>query len=190
VEHAAKIGTYGQMRGFTGVTHQDLEVLPGGFSLNDEGMKAEDLAAIDEVLERFYNCLLFDMGTDLRGELASTILERCDAVVLVTNTRKRSIDLAAQTIDYLRTQGHERLLERMVVAITVERPKPAIDPEEIRAGFSRQLRPVHIIPFDPHLAEDGVIDVRLLAPKTALAFEEIAASVTEGFSASHIRWEA
>jgi MinD-like ATPase involved in chromosome partitioning or flagellar assembly len=47
--------------------------------------------------------------------------------------------------------------------------------------FGSTGRPVHHIPFDPHLAEGGAVDLRLCAEETVLAFEQLASRLANHF---------
>lgn len=189
VFHADKVNTYGEMRSCTAVNDANLEVLRGGFALTEAGFGAADFPVVDGVLRKFYNVIFADCGTALREPLAREILAAAQGAVIVTNTTREGVEGAASTIDWLRANGYEELLAKSSIAVTINTPgKPYLDVGAIVEGFSRQQRPVHVIPWDPHIAEGGVIDLRLLKAKTLAAYESLAASVAKEFATSAVTW--
>lgn len=189
VFHADKVNTYGEMRSCTAVNDANLEVLRGGFALTEAGFGAADFPVVDGVLRKFYNVIFADCGTALREPLARGILAAAQGAVIVTNTTREGVEGAASTIDWLRANGYEELLAKSSIAVTISTPgKPYLDVGAIVEGFSRQQRPVHVIPWDPHIAEGGPIDLRLLKAKTLGAYESLAASVAKEFATSAVTW--
>lgn len=181
--------SYGQMRSWTSVNNADLEVLRSGFSLTEPGMTADEFDVIDTVLSRHYNLMLTDCGTAVRGKLLAQILSHASAAIVVADTTREGVQAAAATIDWLRINGFEELLAKMVIVINTALPgKQLVDVSSIVEGFSRQQRPVHVIPWDPHIAEGDVVDLRKLKKKTVAAYERLAASVADEFSSTRAMW--
>lgn len=181
--YADQIETYSHMKYLTSVTSADLEVLGGGFGSTERGLAATDLDVIEPVLEKFYNIVISDCGTGLRGDVLGRILKSSTSIIVATNATSEGVLSAVQTIDWLRFNGFEQLVGRMVVVIGIDRPgKPFIELDQVVNKFTNLQRPVHVIPWDPHLAEGNAVDIRLLKKKTRRAYEQLAASVAGGFA--------
>ncbi|MGH8967050.1 MAG: MinD/ParA family ATP-binding protein, partial [Actinomycetes bacterium] len=60
---------------------------------------------------------------------------------------------------------------------------PEIDRERVRAHFLGRSRAVVEIPYDPHLATGGRLDLSAMRDPTRYAFLELAALIADEFSA-------
>jgi MinD-like ATPase involved in chromosome partitioning or flagellar assembly len=53
--------------------------------------------------------------------------------------------------------------------------------DKVFEHFEARCRSIHLIPFDPHLAEGADVDFGLLNPQTSQAYLELAGAVAEKF---------
>jgi MinD-like ATPase involved in chromosome partitioning or flagellar assembly len=58
---------------------------------------------------------------------------------------------------------------------------PEIDRERVRAHFLARCRSVVEIPYDPHLATGGRLDLGAMREPTKLAFLELGAQIADRF---------
>jgi MinD-like ATPase involved in chromosome partitioning or flagellar assembly len=70
-----------------------------------------------------------------------------------------------------------------VVVLSCDRVSPEIDRERVRDHFEGRCRAVVEIPYDPHLATGGRLDLAAMRDDTQLAFLELAALIADEFSA-------
>ncbi|BBZ36579.1 hypothetical protein AWB99_16990 [Mycolicibacterium confluentis] len=47
--------------------------------------------------------------------------------------------------------------------------------DKVKEHFAARCRSIHLIPFDPHLAEGGEVDIELRKPATHSAYVDLAA---------------
>ncbi|MFF2554688.1 MinD/ParA family protein [Nocardia sp. NPDC058058] len=177
------LDAFSSVQSFASITSSDLAVVasPWTPATVDPLSGPEYLAAAD-ILRRHYNLLMVDCGTGVLGSAAGAVLESSDAVVLATPATVRGVTGAVATMEWLNAHGQHNLAANSIVAIVLQHPaKPVVEVSRIEELFATAGRPTFVIPYDEHLAEGGEIDLRLLERDTALAFEELAATVSDGF---------
>ncbi|WP_067566619.1 MinD/ParA family ATP-binding protein [Nocardia acidivorans] len=177
------LDAFSAVQSFASITNSDLAVVSSPWSpAAMEALTGSEYLAATETLRKHYNLLLVDCGTGVLGSAASAVLESSDSVVLVTPATVRGVTGAVATLEWLNAHGQYRLAANSVIAIVLQQPsKPVVEVERIEELFATAQRPTLVIPYDEHLAEGGEIDLRLLDKDTALAFEELAATVADGF---------
>jgi MinD-like ATPase involved in chromosome partitioning or flagellar assembly len=85
-------------------------------------------------------------------------------------------------VDWLQGNGYSHLMSRVVVVVNAARPGgPGLDMERLRHTFLSRVRAIHSIPFDGHLAEGAVVDLKFAGHATRQAYLELAAEVVDGF---------
>ena len=105
-----------------------------------------------------------------------------DALVLVSSPALDGAQSADATLAWLDAQGYHHLVERTVFVISAVRPgSTSINVPDLVAHFEAKVRAVHVLPFDPHLAEGSIIDLERLQKPTRRALEELAAMVADDF---------
>jgi MinD-like ATPase involved in chromosome partitioning or flagellar assembly len=69
------------------------------------------------------------------------------------------------------------------VVFSASRPgSEALKLDKVSEHFEARCGSVHVIPFEPHLAEGAEFDFALLRPATSQAYLELARAVSEDFS--------
>ncbi|WP_319943206.1 AAA family ATPase [Nocardia aurantia] len=185
---ASNLDAFATVQSFMSINSADLAVVASPW--NSEAVEAlsggEYMAAMD-VLRRHYNLLMVDCGTGVLDSVTTSVLRTSDAVVVVTPATVGGVKGAVATLNWLNTHGLSQLIAKSVVAIVHQQPtKPIVEIEAIEKLFQTAQRPTALIPYDPHLAEGGEIDLRLLDKDTLLAFEELAAGLSDGFPNSYL----
>ncbi|WP_330179418.1 AAA family ATPase [Nocardia sp. NBC_01503] len=178
-----QLDAFSAVQSFASITNSDLAVVSSPWTpAAMEALTGSEYLAATETLRKHYNLLLVDCGTGVLGSAARAVLESSDSVVLVTPATVRGVTGAVATLEWLNAHGQYRLAANSVIAIVLQQPtKPVVEVERIEELFATAQRPTFVIPYDEHLAEGGEIDLRLLDKDTALAFEELAATVADGF---------
>jgi MinD-like ATPase involved in chromosome partitioning or flagellar assembly len=90
---------------------------------------------------------------------------------------------ASKTLDWLVAHGFAEQVADAVVVLSCDRVSPVIDREQVRQHFRRRARAVVEIPYDPHLATGGRLDLAAMRPVTREAYLEVAALIADQFSA-------
>lgn len=180
---AGTIERYSDVRRYTSKGATGLEVLSSETDpAISEAFSAEDYARILDILERFYGLVLTDCGPGLLHSVMTAVLDKADALVVVSSASIDGARSASATLDWLDAHGHEDLVRNSIAVINGVRPRPGkIDMNKVIDHFSRRCRAVLLVPFDPHLEEGAEIDLDRLRRGTREALTELAAIVADGF---------
>ncbi|WP_245547084.1 MinD/ParA family ATP-binding protein [Nocardia brevicatena] len=177
------LDSFSAVHAYTSVNTADLAVIASPWSTDaSQALTGEEYGIGVEVLRRHYNLLVVDCGTGVLDSATDAVLRTSDAVVVVTPATVGGVTGAVATLNWLSSHGFDHLIATSVVAIVQQHPiKPTVEVSAIEKLFATAQRPTCQIPFDPHLAEGGEIDLRLLDKETQLAFEELAAGLADDF---------
>ncbi|MFE2961030.1 MinD/ParA family ATP-binding protein [Nocardia tengchongensis] len=182
------LDTFAEVQSFASITDSNLAVVASPWtSAAAEPLSGQEYVSGVGVLRRHYNLSLIDCGTGVLDSATDAVLRTSDLVVVVTPATVRGVTGAVATLEWLDSHGLHRLAMSSLVAIVHHYPaKPVVEIERIEELFATASRPTFRIPYDEHLAEGGEIDLRLLDKETALAFEELAAALADGFPSDHV----
>ncbi|GAB2452691.1 AAA family ATPase [Nocardia tengchongensis] len=180
---APHLDAFSAVQSFTAINQADLAVIASPWSSTAvEALSGREYLAATEVLRRHFNLLLIDCGTGVLDSATATVLQNSNAILVVTPATVRGVTGAVATLEWLDTHGMHRLAAESIIAIVHQHPaKPMVETGRIEELFAAAQRPTFVLPYDEHLAEGGEIDLRLLEKETALAFEELAAALADGF---------
>jgi len=186
---AKGIDRYSDVRSYTSQGPSRLEVLASESDpAMSEAFSADDYAQTLEILERFYGLVLTDCGTGLLHSAMSSVLDKADALVVVSSGSIDGARSASATLDWLDAHGHEELVSNSVAVINAVRPRSGkVDMQKVVDHFSRRCRAVRLVPFDPHLEQGAEIDLTRLKRDTREALIELAAVVADGFPSDQRR---
>jgi MinD-like ATPase involved in chromosome partitioning or flagellar assembly len=189
-----QLSRYSDMRSHVGQNPAGLDVLA---SASQPGRGPVDAAGYSEAhrrLERFYSLLIADSGVDLQHPVTAGVLGCADAVVLVASAVPDGAEGAARVMDWLSEMGYRQLASRMVVVVNHIRPfssrrdkkqsRQLVDTLLERFGDWVGRDKVFVVPYDPHIANAGVLDLDQLRPQTRRRFLEITAMLASGFAAT------
>jgi MinD-like ATPase involved in chromosome partitioning or flagellar assembly len=110
-------------------------------------------------------------------------LALADSLVVVGAPTVDSASRASKTLDWLVAHGHAEQVADAVVVLCCDRVSPEIDRERIRAHFLSRSRGVVEVPYDPHLATGGRLNLAAMRSETQNAFLELGALIADEFSA-------
>ncbi|WP_280463015.1 AAA family ATPase [Nocardia carnea] len=178
-----RLDSFSAVHSYTAVNTADLAVIASPWNTDAaEALTGDEYRRGVQILRRHYNLLVVDCGTGVLDSSTNSVLHTSDAVVVVTPATVGGVTGAVATLNWLNSHGFEHLIASSMVAIVRQHPvKPTVDVEAIEKLFASAQRPTVQIPFDPHLAEGGEIDLRMLQKETALAFEDLAAGLADDF---------
>jgi MinD-like ATPase involved in chromosome partitioning or flagellar assembly len=186
---AEGIERYGDVRSYTSQGPSRLEVLASESDpAVSEAFSADDYARTLEILERFYGLVLTDCGTGLLHSAMAAVLEKADALIVISSGSIDGARSASATLDWLDAHGHEDLVRRSIAVINAVRPRSGkVDMQKVVDHFSRRCRAVRLVPYDPHLEEGAEIGLERLKRETREALIELAAVVADGFPSDQRR---
>ncbi|MGV9971472.1 MinD/ParA family ATP-binding protein [Nocardia beijingensis] len=180
---AQNLDAFSAVQSFTSINSSDLAVIASPWSTEaTEALSGREYSIAVETLRKHFNLLVVDCGTGVLDSVTATVLQTSDAVVVVTPATVGGVTGAVATLNWLSSHGLQHLIAKSIVGIVHHQPlKPTVDVDAIEKLFETAQRPTCVLPYDAHLAEGGEIDLRLLEKETVLAFEELAASLADGF---------
>jgi MinD-like ATPase involved in chromosome partitioning or flagellar assembly len=148
-----------------------------------EAFNRGEYEQICAVLARFYNIIITDSGTGLVHSAMEGTLALADSLVVVGAPTVDGASRASKTLDWLVAHGYAEQVADAIVVLCCDRVSPEIDRERVRAHFLARSRAVVEIPYDPHLATGGRLDLAAMREPTKLAFLELGALIADEFSA-------
>ncbi|TMS55755.1 MinD/ParA family protein [Mycobacterium sp. DBP42] len=177
------IQRYSDVRSHTRMAGSRLEVLASEQEpAVSEVFGESDYRRTISILRRYYNIILTDCGTGIMHSAMAGVLDLAHAIVLVSSPAIDAARSASATLDWLMQHGHSALVREAHVVLSASRPGSAkLKLDKVYEHFEARCRSVHMIPFDPHLAEGADVDFDLLDPATLQAYLELAAAVAEKF---------
>jgi putative peptide zinc metalloprotease protein len=179
---AESIFRYSDVRRYTAQAPSRLEVMASDDDPRiTRGFGELEYEAAVEVLERHYNLLLTDTGTDITHSVMSGILNAADQVVVVAGPSLDGARAASKTFDWLEQNGHGYLVRGAVVAVNGVHRRSLVDLQQVADHFGGRCRAVLPIPWDRALEAGAKTSLDDLQPATRAAYLELAAAVADGF---------
>jgi MinD-like ATPase involved in chromosome partitioning or flagellar assembly len=181
------IKRYSDVRGHTRMAVSRLEVLaseedPAAAEVFDEA----DYRRTIDILGHYYNIILTDCGTGIMHSAMAGVLQLAHSIVLVSAPSMDAVRSASATLDWLMQHGHSSLVREAHVVLSAARPgSAALKLDTVCKFFEARCQSIHVIPFDPHLAEGADVDLGMLKPTTRQAYLELAGAVAENFPRLH-----
>ncbi|MFG1792713.1 AAA family ATPase [Nocardia sp. NPDC049149] len=182
---SSNLDAFSAVQFFASVNSADLATLASPWTTEaNEALTGQEYRSAVDILRKHYNLMLVDCGTGLMDSATGAALLSSSAMVVVTPATVGGVKGAVATLNWLNSHGMHHLVATSVIAIVQpQRSKPIVEVEAIEKLFATAQRPTFQLPYDPHLAEGGEVDLRLLDKDTMLAFEELAAGLADGFPA-------
>jgi MinD-like ATPase involved in chromosome partitioning or flagellar assembly len=183
VRRSNQLDKYSAVREFTAQAESRLEVLCSESDpLASMAFSESDYRVISDILERFYNLVLTDCGTGLLHSAMVGVLAKAHQVVIVSSASLDGARSASATLDWLEAHSYKDLARDSVTVVTSVRPRAdAVHLDEIVGHFAKRTRAVVAVPYDPHLAEGGQIDLSRMSKGAYHAYLELAAEVGDAF---------
>lgn len=177
------IGRYADVRSHTRMAASRIEVLASEQepAMSEVFGETEYRRTVD-ILRQYYNIILTDCGTGIMHSAMAGVLDLAHAIVLVSSPAIDAARSASATLDWLMQHGYSSLVREAHVVLSASRPgSAALRLDKVYEHFEARCGSVHLIPFDPHLAEGSDIDFDLLKPATFDAYLELAGAVATKF---------
>jgi MinD-like ATPase involved in chromosome partitioning or flagellar assembly len=178
------IKRYADVRNHTRLAPSRLEVLAS----EQDPAVAEIFGETDyrrtmDILRHYYNVILTDCGTGIMHSAMAGVLELAHAIVLVSSPAIDAARSASATLDWLEQHGYGDLVREAHVVLSASHPgSPTLKLDKVFEHFKARCGSMHVIPFEPHLAEGADFDFGLLNSETTQAYLELAGAVSEKFS--------
>ncbi|SLH93837.1 ESX-1 secretion-associated protein EspI [Mycobacteroides abscessus subsp. abscessus] len=178
------INSYADVRNHTRMATSRLEVLAS----EQDPAVSEAFGEIDyrhtiEILQRYYNIILTDCGTGIMHSAMAGVLDLAHSIVLVSSPAMDAARSASATLDWLMQHGHSGLVREAHVVLSASRAgSVGIKLDKVYAHFEARCKSIHMIPFDPHLAEGADVDFNVLNPDTNEAYLKLAGAIADNFS--------
>lgn len=176
---------YNDVRAHTSVNAHNLEILPTAeYTTAQRGLSGEDLRFAVDTVSRFYNLVLADCGPGLFDPVTRGVLETASAIVIVTNVSLDSARQAESALEWLRNNGYQDLLSRVVVVINhVAVGETNVAEKQLVRQFQQLVQPnrVVLLPWDKHIAEGTEIQLDRLGPVYKRRVLELAAALSDDF---------
>ncbi|MBL1079780.1 MinD/ParA family protein [Nocardia sp. 2] len=180
---ADRHASFAAVQAYLSINSADLATIAAPWSTeNSQALTGQEYLAAADILCRHFSLLLIDCHTDVLDSTTGTVLQHCDAAVITTPATVSGLTGAAATLNWLGAHGYQRLVRHSLIAVVHQHPgKPAVSSDTVTDLFTAVGRPSLILPYDPHLAEGGEIDLRRLREPTRVALEELAAGLADEF---------
>ena len=175
---------YADIREHLGQNAVGLDVLAGNRSCDQERpLLPAMFAGVLSRLRRTHTVILVDTSDDLEHPVMKAVLDSCDALVFVSGLTADTSLPVTRAIDLLRSMGYHELVSRSMVILNDSRNKYDRDARAVLAErFSSSGADVEFMPYDPHLANGGIIDTRdELRKHTRLRLFEITAAIADKY---------
>ena len=179
---AEHITRYSDVRRYTSQAQSRLEVMASDDDPRITRAFGElEYEAAVEVLERHYNLLFTDTGTDITHSVMQGILAAADQVVVVAAPSLDGARAASKTFDWMEQNGHGYLVRGAVVAVNGVRRRQLVDLQRVAEHFGGRCRAVLPLPWDRHLEAGAELSLDDLQPATRAAYTQLAAAIADGF---------
>ena len=135
-------------------------------------------------LRRSHTVLVVDTGDDLAHPVTRAVFDICDTLVFVSGLTPDTSLPVSRTIDMMRAMGYHEMVSRSTIILNDRGHKRDSGARDyLTRGYTESGLTVEFMPYDRHLAQGGLIDIRYgLQKKTRLRLFEIAAAIADKYS--------
>lgn len=144
----------------------------------------DDYRRVFEVLRRYFDIIVLDLGTGLLDDTTKYILEKvCDQLVVVAPAELDGAELGAFTLEFVAdNRGVGWVHERAVVVINRVVKDTQVDVSGMEKYFGQWVRACLRISQDSHLKTGGIFEWSRIARTTNDEILALTAEVASGFS--------
>lgn len=182
---AKDLSRYNDVRAYTSMNESKLEVLAADeYSGASRAFNDADWKSATAAVSKHYNLVLADCAADMFASAARGVLASASGAVIVASASIDGARQAAVTMDWLRQNGHQDLLNRSCVVVNHVGPrKPNVDTGDLVHQFQKHVAPgrVFVLPWDKHIAAGTEIHFDLLRPAYRRRALELAAALSDDF---------
>lgn len=175
---------YADIREHLGQNAVGLDVLAGNRASDQPRPLAPAMfSGVLTRLRRTHNVMLIDTSDDLEHPVMKAVLDSCDTLVFVSGLTADTSLPVTRSIDLLRSMGYHELVSNSMVIINDNHKGYGKDARSYLAErFSNCGAHVEFMPYDPHLAQGGIIDTQHdVHKKNRLRLFEIAALIADKY---------
>ena len=175
---------YADIREHLGQNAVGLDVLAGNRASDQaRPLLPAMFAGVLSRLRRTHNIILVDTSDDIEHPVMKAVLDSCDTLVFVSGLTADTSLPVTRAIDLLRSMGYHELVSRSLVILNDSRNSYDKDTKAYLAErFSSSGAEVEFMPFDPHLANGGIIDTTdEIHKQTRLRLFEITAAIADKY---------
>ncbi|MCL2534751.1 MAG: hypothetical protein FWE39_11325 [Nocardiaceae bacterium] len=131
-----------------------------------------DPAIVDELLAARHSARIHDVGTALRSPRLAPLIRSGATLVMVAPARSEPLSRMRDALTWIMSTYGAQTLGDAIVVVSHQMPDAPIDLRPIRDALSPRVAGFVEVPFDPALAQPGVLDHRRLALSTIDAWTE------------------
>ncbi len=175
---------YADIREHLGQNTIGLDVLAGNRSSDQpRPLVPAMFSGVLSRLRRTHNVILVDTSDDIEHPVMRAVLDACDTLVFVSGLTADTSLPVTRAIDLLRSMGYHELVSRSMVILNDSRNGYEKDARDyLTERFNQSGATVEFMPYDPHLANGGIIDTgNELQKKTRLRLFEITAELADKY---------
>ncbi|MFD4184148.1 hypothetical protein, partial [Rhodococcus sp. NPDC058514] len=136
------------------------------------GGHSNDPAIVDELLAARHSARVHDVGQSVRSPRLAGLIRSGAALVVVAPARSEPLSRMRDTLTWLMSNYGADTLNETIVVVSHQMPESPADLAPIRDALAPRIAGFVEVPFDPALAQPGVIDHRRLAPATLDAWTD------------------
>lgn len=182
---------FSDLRGYvTQNEHMRLDVVVGPQHAY-EMASFEDLGAayqrIDEVLSRYYDLIVYDLGLGFRDPAIRSVLALCNELLFVTDSEVIPNAMFADAIQYVENLGVDLSRTTLVLNHRLPPADESAATGQVRSAHANMLRRVTEVPYDPAMSQllnRRAFHIEALSQRTRLGILTTLAAVLEGLRSS------
>jgi chromosome partitioning protein len=174
---------YPDVRAHTYMNSFGLEVLGlPDYARTDWRPERHDIVKAFSILRQHYSVVLVDCAKAVNSEVMDAVLPESRALVVVTSTSIDAIRKTKTTLEWLRHNGHQRLVSSTVLAINhVEQGKVGVVAAKELDELSACVAATVVLPFDRHVHDGKEIGLDRLSRESRRSYLEMAAVLADMF---------
>lgn len=177
------VARYADVRAHTYMNSAGLEVLgPPDYAASHWDITRQDFVKAFSILRSHYSLVLVDCPKTLKSGVMEAVLRESRALVVVTSTSIDSVQKTQTVLDWLRSNGYQKLLESTVLAVNhVERTKLSALATGAINDLSAYVAATVTLPFDRHVHQGKEIGLERLSRQSRRSYLEMAAALARTF---------
>ncbi|RVW08037.1 hypothetical protein EGT67_19125 [Prescottella agglutinans] len=125
-----------------------------------------DPAIVDELLAARHSARIHDVGTALRSPRLAPLIRSGAALVMVAPARSEPLSRMRDALTWIMSTYGAQTLGDAIIVVSHQLPDAPVDLAPIRDALAPRVAGFVEVPFDPALAQPGVLDHRRLTPAT------------------------
>jgi MinD-like ATPase involved in chromosome partitioning or flagellar assembly len=179
---------YSDVRAHTYMNSFGLEVLGlPDYARTNWRLEPHDVVKAFSILRNHYSVVLVDCVKAVNSAVMDAVLPEARALVVVTSTSIDAIRKTKTTLEWLRHNGHQRLLSSTVLAINhVEHGKVSVVAAKELEELSARVAATVVLPFDRHVHDGTDIGLDRLSQESRRSYLEMAAVLADMFPGKRV----